>query len=78
MLLIVLQKLLNNGKVVLNVKEEMIMKIWIKMIENMIVLDFGYKSMKEEVNIKLMKWINIEIIIVIMIVEFKREINRVI
>ena len=54
------------------------MKIWIKMIENMRVLDFGYKYMRGEVNIKLMKWMNIEIIIVIMIVEFKREINRVI
>ena len=39
----------------LNVEEEMIMKIWIKMIENMRVLDFGYKCIREEVNIKLMK-----------------------
>lgn len=42
------------------------------------VLDFGYKSMRGKVNIKLMKWMNIEIIIVIMIIEFKREINRAI
>lgn len=42
-------------KIVLNVEEEMIMKIWIKMIENMRVLDFGYKSMRGKVNIKLMK-----------------------
>lgn len=78
MLLIVLRKLLNKEKVVLNVEKDIIMKIWIKMIENMRVLDFGYKSVKGEVDIKLMKWMNIEIITVIMIVEFKREINRVI
>ena len=78
MLLILLPKLLNKEQAVLNVEKDIIMKIWIKMIENMRVLDFGYKSVKGEVDIKLMKWMNIEIITVIMIVEFKREINRVI
>lgn len=38
----------------LNVEEEMIMKIWIKTTENMRVLDFEYKSMKGEVSQKLL------------------------
>lgn len=42
-------KAIKQKRVVLNVEEGMIMKIWIKVIENMRVLDFEYKSMRGEV-----------------------------